>query len=254
MYTRCPECKTVYRISVWQLREGQGSAFCESCVRVFNALPSLAPSVEDAVPEASSRIEIPTLGRDDAFSQRPRDLGGRGERWGGVRYGHGHRHAGEERGPGFLDRLIWGGGSALLSLVLLGQVASFAGMRLAQNETWRPWLVVFCEAAGCELPPYRDVESIQVVERTLRPLAGVSAYEFRLIMANQSTSPQAFPSVALTMTDRDGRPVASRVFRPNEYLPRGEAAPLMPVGKNYEIRLDLAKPASDVAGFTFKLI
>ncbi|HWP01606.1 MAG TPA: zinc-ribbon and DUF3426 domain-containing protein [Methylococcus sp.] len=252
MYTRCPECKTVYRISVWQLREGQGSAFCESCVRVFNVLPSLAPSVEDAVPDAASRIEIPTLGRDDAFSQRMRDFAGRGERSLGFRYGHGRWQA--EAGPGFLDRLVWGGGSVLLSLVLLGQLAYFASMRLAQNETWRPWLVVFCDAVGCELPPYRDVESIQVVERTLRPLAGLAAYEFRLTMSNQSTSPQAFPSVALTMTDRDGRPVAGRIFRPNEYLPKGEAASLMPVGKNYEIRLDLARPASDVAGFTFKLI
>jgi predicted Zn finger-like uncharacterized protein len=252
MYTRCPECKTVYRISVWQLREGQGSAFCESCVRVFNVLPSLAPSVEDAVPDASSRIEIPTLSRDETFPQRPRDFGGRGER--SPRFHHGHDRWQEDAGPGFVDRLVWGGGSVLFSLVLLGQIAYFAGMRLAQNETWRPWLAVLCDAVGCELPPYRDVDSIQVVERTLRPLAGLAAYEFRLTMANQANSPQAFPSVALTMTDREGRPVASRVFRPNEYLSKGRAASLMPVGENYEIRLDLAKPASDVAGFTFKLM
>lgn len=252
MYTRCPECKTVYRISVWQLREGQGSAFCESCMRVFNVLPSLALSVDDVVPDAASRIEIPILGRDDVFSQRMHDFAARGQRSPSFRSGNGRRQA--EAGPGFLYRLAWGGGSALLSLVLLGQLAYFAGMHLAQDETWRPWLVTLCDAIGCELPPYRDVESIQVVERTLRPLAGLAAYEFRLTMANQSTSPQAFPSLALTMTDRDGKPVATRIFRPNEYLPKGEAASLMPVGKNYEIRLDLARPVSDVAGFMFKLI
>jgi predicted Zn finger-like uncharacterized protein len=228
MFTRCPSCGTAYGISVRQLREGRGVMLCDHCGRVFNALPGL----EESVP--------------DSYSQPPGVSGRWLRRW-TKRYD-------EPARPGFFLRLAWGVGSIALAIALLGQVAHFGSTRFAQDEAMRPWLVLLCEAVGCQVPPYSDVESIQIVERTLRPVPATGGYEFRLVMANQSTAAQVFPSIVLRVVDRQGKPAAGRVFSPAEYLPKGTGLSLMPVGKSLEIRLDLAKPDRDISGFTFELI
>ncbi|QJD30752.1 DUF3426 domain-containing protein [Methylococcus geothermalis] len=229
MFTRCPSCGTAYGISVRQLREGRGVMLCDHCGRVFNALPGL----EESVP--------------DSFSQPPKGVSGR---W----FGGGRRGYDEPARPGLFLRLVWSVGSIVLTIVLLGQVAYFGSMRFAQDEAMRPWLVMLCDAVGCQVPPYSDVESIQIVERTLRPVPATGGYEFRLVMANQSTAAQVFPSIVLRVVDRQGKPAAGRVFSPAEYLPKGSGLSMMPVGKSLEVRLDLAKPDRDISGFTFELI
>ncbi|MDF9392135.1 MULTISPECIES: DUF3426 domain-containing protein [Methylococcus] len=229
MFTRCPSCGTAYGISVRQLREGRGVMLCDHCGRVFNALPGL----EESVP--------------DPYSQPPKAGAGRWFRGGTRGYDQSPR-------PGFFLRLAWGVGSIALAIALLGQVAYFGSTRFAQDEALRPWLVMLCNAVGCQLPPYSDVESIQIVERTLRPVPATGGYEFRLVMANQSTAAQVFPSIVLRVVDRQGKPAAGRVFSPAEYLPKGTGMSMMPVGKSLEVRLELAKPARDISGFTFELI
>lgn len=202
---------------------------CDHCGRVFNALPGL----EESVP--------------DSFSQLPK--GGSGRWFGGWRRGYD-----EPARPGLFLRLAWSVGSIVLTIALLGQVAYFGSTRFAQDEAMRPWLVMLCDAVGCQVPPYSDVESIQIVERTLRPVPATGGYEFRLVMANQSTAAQVFPSIVLRVVDRQGKPAAGRVFSPAEYLPKGSGLSMMPVGKSLEVRLDLAKPDRDISGFTFELI
>lgn len=202
---------------------------CDHCGRVFNALPGL----EESVP--------------DSFSQLPK--GGSGRWFGGWRRGYD-----EPARPGLFLRLAWSVGSIVLTIALLGQVAYFGSTRFAQDEAMRPWLVMLCDAVGCQVPSYSDVESIQIVERTLRPVPATGGYEFRLVMANQSTAAQVFPSIVLRVVDRQGKPAAGRVFSPAEYLPKGSGLSMMPVGKSLEVRLDLAKPDRDISGFTFELI
>ena len=52
MYTQCPKCATVFRITAAQLRVAEGEVRCGSCAISFNALPSLSddiPELTDAV-------------------------------------------------------------------------------------------------------------------------------------------------------------------------------------------------------------
>ena len=60
MYTQCPKCETVFRITAAQLRIAEGEVRCGSCANSFNALTSLS----DDVPELSDAIVD-----DDARSQ-----------------------------------------------------------------------------------------------------------------------------------------------------------------------------------------
>ena len=85
MYTRCPECSTIFRVTAAQLRTALGEVSCGSCQTTFNAVAALTdelPELTDAVtldpastgaPEADvvddssdeEREDEPEEGRDD---------------------------------------------------------------------------------------------------------------------------------------------------------------------------------------------
>jgi predicted Zn finger-like uncharacterized protein len=268
VYTRCPECKTAYRISIGQLRAGRGEALCERCQIVFNALVSLGQAVKDAVPEATAQARPPVLRDREAVALRkirrqlPNDLGG-GEPTGAEQDAtaidaealeeHDSGPAGES--SSLTSGVLWGGGVFVLTVLLLAQLVLFEGDRLVQSARVRPWLDMVCETINCSLPPYRDIRRIQVFDRALRPdSVRDDVLEFQLVFANQSNLPQALPNLKLVLTELNGSPVAERIFTPAEYLPEGETSALMPVGKPFEIHLLFAKPRSNVGGFTFELL
>ncbi len=67
MYTRCPECSTIFRVTAAQLRAALGEVSCGSCHQAFNALTALTeelPELTDAVV-----LEPIATGRDDSSSQ-----------------------------------------------------------------------------------------------------------------------------------------------------------------------------------------
>ncbi len=49
MYTRCPECETVFVIEIEELKAAEGRVCCGECDRVFNALLSLTDKPDDEV-------------------------------------------------------------------------------------------------------------------------------------------------------------------------------------------------------------
>ncbi len=266
MFTRCPECKTAYRISVDQLRAGRGEALCERCQIVFNALVSLGHAVKDTTREDAPQIRPPLLGDRDAvllpkFEPKPPDKSG--SEGAGSAYdaqafeqeGKGSRGE-KSTGPLSVTPVVWWGlGVSGLAALLIVQLVVFEGGRMVQSARMRPWLEMICKTVDCHLPPYKDVRRIHIFDRALRPDSmRDDALEFQLIFANQSDLPQILPNLKLVLIELNGSPVAERIFTPAEYLPEGESVSLMPVGKPFEIRLLLAKPNHDVGGFTFELL
>lgn len=266
MFTRCPECKTAYRISIGQLRAGRGEALCERCNIVFNVLVSLGHAVKDTTPEDAPQIRPPLLGDRDAallpkFEPKPPEKSGSEDA--GAAYdppafeqeGKGNPAEGSAGLSSVAPETWWGLGVFGLTTLLIVQLIVFEGDRMVQSARMRPWLDIVCKTVDCELPPYKDLRRIQIFDRALRPDSmRDDALEFQLVFANQSNLPQMLPNLKLVLTELNGSPVAERIFTPTEYLPEGETVSLMPVGKPFEIRLLLAKPSHDVGGFTFELL
>lgn len=148
----------------------------------------------------------------------------------------------------------WGAGAVALCGLLLIQMYAFEGQRLARNIYARPVLDRVCAVLGCELPPFKDVANIRIDSRSLGvPKGGAQALEFRMVFVNRSELPQVFPDIRLVLDQLGGEPQAERVFPPEDYLGESwQEGALMPIGKPYEIRLFLAKPAKDVGGFTIE--
>jgi len=60
LYTQCPHCQTLFRISADQLKAAAGKAHCCRCDRVFSALDHLRdPDQEDAWPESRFIDDLP---------------------------------------------------------------------------------------------------------------------------------------------------------------------------------------------------
>lgn len=245
LYTRCPRCQTVYRISLAQLRAGRGGATCQECQAGFNALETLAETPARAR-EGPAPASLVSLGRLDAAGGNPAEKG--------LPIVLGLDEPQAPAPTSFLERAAWAFGVFTL-LALLGiQLAIYHGPRLAQDENLRSWLETACQTLGCRLPAFRAPRLIQIIGHDLRPAQdGSGGYEFTLALANQASLPQAFPAVKLTLAAHNGSPAAVRVFQPEEYRP-GTGPALMPVGEPQEIHLLLAKPQRDIGGFAFELL
>ncbi len=59
MYTRCPDCKTYFRVTAENLRVANGEVCCGACETEFNALASLADEVPDELIDNNGRGAIP---------------------------------------------------------------------------------------------------------------------------------------------------------------------------------------------------
>jgi len=61
MFTRCPECRTVFHISAAELKAADGTVICGACETTFDALDSLSETrPEDSGPvAAATREEVP---------------------------------------------------------------------------------------------------------------------------------------------------------------------------------------------------
>ncbi|MDD3650643.1 zinc-ribbon and DUF3426 domain-containing protein [Immundisolibacter sp.] len=211
---RCPACGTVFRGPA--TLPAHRRVRCGVCSEVFAAPAdddAWAPSGAPARPAYVSRRQVAVAG------------GARG---------------------------LWRGALvALLTLTLLGQVAWLARQRLATVPVLRPVVAAVCPHLGCRLPPFRDLQAIRVDEARITSHPDYT--QALLVVAtvvNSAPLAQPWPRLALALTGVDGAVVAERVFEPAEYLPaerqgEGDFAP----GSAVEIRLPLADPGTQAAGF-----
>jgi len=252
MYTRCPHCKTAYRITPEQIREGRGKAFCHRCKSVFNAASGLSGSIRGANSSlGAQQVHTPVLSDREAVIVPNFER----EHWSEYDAAAWAEAAAARRwAPGRDSRFPWGLGAGLLLLALLSQTLYFERSRIVQNVHLRPALESLCSALHCRLPPFREVAAIRIVDRSLRITPDRSGYEFRMILANEAAFEQPFPTLRLTLDEIGGRSLAERIFQPSEYLPSDLAMSPMPVGQPVEIDLLLARPAGEVGGFSFDLL
>lgn len=112
-------------------------------------------------------------------------------------------------------------GSALLLLALAAQAAFlFRDTLAARYPALRPALESTCALLGCRVGLPADIEQIVIETGELATLGG-NAYTFSTILRNESALPQAWPSIELTLTSADDKPLVRRVFGPRDYLPLG---------------------------------
>jgi hypothetical protein len=147
----------------------------------------------------------------------------------------------------------WTISSAALVLLLLAQYGWHERDRLLRDDRTRPRLDAVCAALGCVLPrPAAPalVRSDGLVVRPAPGRAGVLLVD--ALLTNRAAYPQPWPALEIVFQDIEGRPLAGRVFAPQEYLPAPPAAD-MPVAQAVAVHLEIRDPGDEATNYHLRL-
>lgn len=122
----------------------------------------------------------------------------------------------------------------------------------ARQDDNRRWLEHLCPHIGCRLPARVDLQLIEasnVVVRSHPEFQGTLKLD--AILHNRASVAQPFPLLELRFADTQGKLLASRRFKPSEYLGdelagRQEMPPQTPI----RISLDILDPGPDAANYS----
>jgi predicted Zn finger-like uncharacterized protein len=149
-------------------------------------------------------------------------------------------------------RLLW----LLLILLALaglgGQYVAYHFDELAREDAYRPWFAELCPQLGCSLPSKVDVEQIRSSNLVVRSHPDFSgALVVDAIIYNRASFSQPFPLLELRFADLNGQLIASRSFKPSEYL-GGELAGQseMPPQTPIHVSLDILDPGPKAVNYS----
>ncbi|MFL9814679.1 zinc-ribbon domain-containing protein [Stutzerimonas sp. VN223-3] len=148
--------------------------------------------------------------------------------------------------------LGWGALNLIALLALGGQYVAYNFDELARQDEYRPWLAQLCPSLGCELPPKVDISQIRssnLVVRSHPDFAGALVVD--AIIYNRAAFAQPFPLLEVRFADINQQTLASRTFKPGEYL-SGELAGQreMPSQIPIHIALDILDPGAKAVNYS----
>lgn len=152
---------------------------------------------------------------------------------------------------GLAGTLGWSLLVLLLCATLVLQYAYHRRESLAHLPELRPHLEKLCELAGCRLPLRTDLAAIELSERDIHSHERYqNALVIRATLVNQADFPQPYPLLEIIMRDLNGRPVASRQFLPEEYLP-ARPEPAFAAHAVARVELEVIDPGDEAVSFEF---
>lgn len=154
------------------------------------------------------------------------------------------------------NALLWPAVTLLAALGLLVQYAWINFDGLARENTYRPIYSVVCAVVGCALPEQSDPDAIRISNTVVRDDPVLSyALAVDAIMQNTASFAQPFPNLEISFKDINNFPVASRQFKPEEYL-AGELAGKkeMPPAKSVHISLQIVDPGSKAVSHYLQIV
>ncbi|MWV15619.1 DUF3426 domain-containing protein [Pseudomonas sp. L-22-4S-12] len=146
----------------------------------------------------------------------------------------------------------WGLLNLLAAGALTSQYVAYHFEELARQDQYRPWFEQLCPEIGCVLPSKVDIEQIKSSNLVVR-----SHPEFRdslvvdAIIYNRAPFAQPFPLLELRFADLNGQLLASRRFKPGEYL-GGELAGQaeMPPQTPIHVSLEILDPGTKAVNYS----
>ena len=283
LLTRCPRCRTLFRVTPVQLQARSGTVRCGRCMNVFDAYQALAPdntlaaptvapepvaAVASAglapqaplepgvhaatttpsapVPPAAASAQAPHAQAEGAVLPPPR--------------------APEAARPGLAQRLLhqpttaqmWYAAAAGLALLLVLQLAFAYRSELAgRYSTLRTGFTAICERVGCSmtLPQRPDLVRIEASDVHMIDASRPQLIQLTATLRSYASYDLAYPALDLVLTNANEHALARRIFTPDEYLDQTRD-PLAGIAANAEITvaLDLDTGNLNAAGFRLDLL
>ncbi len=118
----------------------------------------------------------------------------------------------------------WSVGALIAILLLIAQSAYFFRVDLAARlPAIKPTLLTYCRMLNCSVP-YPQKSALISIESSSLDADPTHENQITLnaLLRNRASFNQAYPRLALTLSDNQEKPLARRLFTPAEYLPAGE--------------------------------
>lgn len=273
MYTRCPQCQTVFRITAAQLKARDGQVRCGRCQNVFRGdqhlvdrperkveRPAGAPRKRTsrkppkaeatgpgaAVPElhTATTAAVPPAARADRASPPPPMP----DEAPAVLLQHPRSRTGA---------LFWGIGSLLLVIALLAEVVVFYGAQLARMQpALKPAIEQACRALPCRHRLVIDMHRLDLVDSAVTPHPRYDrALRVQATLVNRAEYVQPYPLLEVTLLNSQGQVVARRAYKPGEYLPKRQRrhTGLLPQVA-VSVKLDITGPGTEASGYEILLL
>lgn len=145
----------------------------------------------------------------------------------------------------------WLAGSALLALLLVGQLVHANRQSIVRSPVFGPALGAIYASLGSELSPAWDVRAYELRQWGAAADPGSSGtLRVRASLLNGADHAQPYPLLRLTLQDRFGSEVGSRALEPREYLhsePGSNA--LLGAGQRIDAEIAIVDPGKDAVGF-----
>ncbi|MEO1889714.1 MAG: zinc-ribbon and DUF3426 domain-containing protein [Cycloclasticus sp.] len=227
-YTQCPACLTSLQITDKQLELKDGLIRCGHCNDVFNANENKLITTElsgeedkqSTQSEATSSNTIPNAAIWET-TKIP------------VRH---YRHLGSM--------------SFLLAVLFFGQLIYNQASSITQNVSFQPAFKRLNSAFGLQIPPYSNLDDIQIIERQLNLSAQTGqVLLLQLTIKNNALAEQAYPTINVVLTSNLGEAVAQGAFTKYDYLAENETNDFFAALALKKITLTFQKPHEDAAGF-----
>jgi len=241
MFTQCPHCNTNFSISDQDLTAAGGKVQCGKCNQTFNALYTLSKHPLSSC-DAAKIVEISSI---DRLSNE------------GIAESYQLNEADESAAttPTRPSALKWGVLCLLLWILLFAQASYFMSDRLAQGyPVLRPWLEQFCAAAQCELSLQRAPDKVSIINRDVRNHPTIpEALLISITLQNGADFIQPYPLLKLSFFDMNHKLLASRTFKPHEYLPQEvDINDGFPADRPLSATLELIDPDKQAVNFEFE--
>ena len=155
-------------------------------------------------------------------------------------------------------RSPWGRRFLWLLLILLGagalvgQYVAYHFDELARQDQYRPWFQQLCPQIGCTVPSKVDIAKIKSSNLVVRSHPDFNgALVVDAIIYNRAPFSQPFPLLELRFADLNGHLIASRRFKPGEYL-NGDLEGMveMPPQTPIHIALDILDPGAKAVNYS----
>ncbi|WP_213941028.1 DUF3426 domain-containing protein [Pseudomonas sp. dw_612] len=155
-------------------------------------------------------------------------------------------------------RSPWGRRFFWLVLILLGagalvgQYVAYHFDELARQDQYRPWFQQLCPQLGCTVPSKVDIAKIKSSNLVVRSHPDFNgALVVDAIIYNRAAFSQPFPLLELRFADLNGHLIASRRFKPGEYLNGDlEGMAEMPPQTPIHIALDILDPGPKAVNYS----
>ncbi len=293
LVTRCPRCKTLFRVAPAQLQARAGQVRCGRCMHVFDGFQALAV-------EQANAISDPVRFEPDAAAAGAAAVTGTGAARASVAAEAAPRDAAvpatlassaapesksdakpEPAAPprrGLRELAATGIAAplrekllrrptprarqialcALLAFALVAQAAyAFRSQLAARYPVLRVALTSACSLAGCSvsLPQRPDLVKIEASDVHMIDAARPALIQLTATLRSYASYDLAYPALDLVLTNANEHALARRIFVPEEYLDETRDPKAgVPPRAEITVALDLDTGDLNAAGFRLDLI